>query len=238
MKDMKANKIIMSTLILLAAVFPMQIAAQWKVGATAGYDYNHYSIDTQYAYDLNFNNRGGATVGVLGEYGFKDWFGLRAELMYLQKGHKMDRLYNETRQQRRDNYLELPILARFSFGSEKIRGFLHAGGYVGYWMNSHVSGVERSLTYDPDKQIENEEPNMAFKYSHSYTFNSRRDNRFDAGLLGGIGVSYRVLPQLEVEVEGRCYYSLTSTTKDYMGYSKQPKYNTTVAIQAGIKYCF
>lgn len=239
MKDMKMKRIIISALILLAAIFPMQIAAQWKVGATAGYDYNHYSIDTQYAYDLNFNNRGGATVGVLGEYGFKDWFGLRAELVYLQKGHKMDRLYNETSQQRRDHYLEFPIMARFSFGSQKIRGFLHAGGYVGYWMTSHVKGVERSLTYNPDKQIEyEEEPNEIYSYKKSYVFDSRRDNRFDAGLLGGIGVSYRVLPQLEVEVEGRCYYSLTSTTKDYMEYSKQPRYNTTVAIQTGVKYCF
>lgn len=235
---MKANKIIMSALILLAAVFPMQIDAQWKVGVTAGYDYNFYSVDTQYAYDLNFGNRGGFTAGIIGEYGFRDWFGLRAELVYLQKGHKMDRLYNETRQQRRDNYLELPILARFSFGSEKIRGFLHAGGYVGYWMSSRIKGEEISLTYDPDKQIEGEKPNMAFKYSHSYTFNSRRDNRFDAGVVGGIGVGYRILPQLEVEVEGRCYYSLTSTTKDYMKYNKQPRYNTTVAIQTGVKYCF
>lgn len=235
---MKRNKITIITFFLLSAIFPMHIAAQWKVGATAGYDYNLYSIDTQYAYDLNFSNRSGATVGILGEYGFKDWFGLRAELVYLQKGYKMDRLYNETSQNRRDHYLELPIMARFSFGSQKIRGFLHAGGYVGYWMNSRVKGVERSLTYNPDKQIDDEEANELYAYDKPYDFDSRRDNRFDAGLVGGIGVSYRVLPQLEVEIEGRCYYGLTSTTKDYMKYMKQPRYNTTVAILAGVKYCF
>jgi len=205
---MKTNNIILLALILLSAIFPMPVAAQWKVGATVGYNYNHYALDTQYAYDLNYSERSGVTVGFLGEYGFNDWLGLRAELVYLQKGYKMDRLYNETSRQRRDHYLELPIMARFSFGSQKIRGFLHAGGYVGYWMNSRVKGAERSLTYDPDKQIEYEDANELYAYNKSYVFDSRRDNRFDAGLVGGVGVSYRVRPQLEVEMEGRCYYGL------------------------------
>lgn len=236
---MNAKKIILFTIFFISALFPMKMAAQWKVGAFAGYDYNHYSIDTQYAYDLNFKGRNGVTVGILGEYGFKDWLGVRCELVYLQKGHKMERLYNETKQKQRDNYLELPVMARFSFGSDKIRGLLHAGGYVGYWMSSRIKGEEKSLTYNPDKQIEyEEEPNEIYSYNKSYVFDSKRDNRFDAGLVGGLGASYRVLPQLEVEVEGRCYYSLTSITKDYMQYSKQPRYNTTITIIAEVKYCF
>lgn len=235
---MKTKKILLVALTLVSAIFPMSVAAQWKVGVTAGYDCNHYNIDTQYAYDLNFSDRSGVSVGVLGEYGLNDWFGLRAEFVYLQKGYKMDRLYNGTSQHRRDHYLELPIMARFSFGSQKIRGFLHAGGYVGYWNDSRVKGIERSLTYDPDKQIEYEEANELYAYNRPYAFESRRDNRFDAGLVGGVGVSYRVMPKLEVEVEGRSYYALTSTTKDYMKHTKQPQYNTTFTIQAGVKYCF
>lgn len=235
---MDAKKFILFTIIFISALFPMKMAAQWKVGAFAGYDHNHYVIDTQYAYDLNFKGRGGVTVGILGEYGFKDWLGVRAEFVYIQKGYKMDRLYDETWQQRRDNYLELPVMARFSFGSDKIRGFLHAGGYVGYWMNSRVKGSDMSLTYDPDKQIGHEDANEFYYYGRNYTFESRRDNRFDAGLTGGVGVSYRILPYLEVEAEGRCYHSLTSITKDYMKYSKQPQYNTTITLQVGVKYCF
>lgn len=235
---MDAKKFILFTIIFISALFPMSTAAQWKVGAFAGYDYNHYNIDTQYAYDLNFKGRAGVTIGMLGEYVFKDWLGVRAELVYLQKGHIMDRLYNETMQKRRDHYLELPVMARFSFGSDKIRGFLHAGGYVGYWMNSRVKGSELSLTYDPDKQIEYEDANEFVDYDHDYKFDKRRDNRFDAGLIGGIGLSYRILPYLEVEAEGRCYYSLTSITKNYMKHSKQPQYNTTITTQVSVKYCF
>ncbi|MFR5759029.1 MAG: hypothetical protein ACLUE2_14645 [Bacteroides cellulosilyticus] len=45
-------------------------------------------------------------------------------------------------------------------------------------------------------------------------------------------------PISRLEAEGRCYYALTSTTKDYMKHTKQPQYNTTFTIQAGVKYCF
>ena len=49
---MKQNNWIITALLLLAAIgLPDQAAAQWKVGLNAGYTYNSYSIDTQYAYD-------------------------------------------------------------------------------------------------------------------------------------------------------------------------------------------
>ena len=51
---MKQNKWIITGLLFFAAIFlPDQAAAQWKVGLNAGYTYNSYSIDTQYAYDLS-----------------------------------------------------------------------------------------------------------------------------------------------------------------------------------------
>ena len=225
--------------ILLMGWFPaLKANAQWKVGVEAGYDYNFYHIDTQYAYDFRYEGRGGFTLGVPVEYGILDWLALRADLTYLQRGYKMHRAYNKTFQNRRDVYLSLPVMARFSFGSEIVRGFLHAGGYVGYWLKSSLNGLEKSNTSDFDQLLNGKECDVFYPYNHDFSFNSKRDNRFDAGLVGGVGVSYRVLHQLEVEVEGRCYYGLTSTTKDYMKYGKQPRYNTTVALFAGVKYCF
>ena len=66
---MKQNKWIVTSLLLLAGcLLPDRAAAQWKVGVSAGYAYNQYSIDTQYAYDFNFDGRGGLTVGIPVEY--------------------------------------------------------------------------------------------------------------------------------------------------------------------------
>ena len=237
------NKILKKTvtatgMLLLAFFATSQAKAQWKAGVEAGYDYNFYHINTQYAYDFRYEGRDGFTIGIPVEYGILDWLAVRADLTYLQRGYKMSRVYNETFQKRRDHYISLPIMARFTFGGSKVKGFLHAGGYVGYWLKSSLDGREESNTSDFDKLMNGEDGNVFYPYRHDYRFNSKRDNRFDAGVVGGIGVSYRVLPQLEIEVEGRCYYGLTSTTKDYMEYVKLPRYNTTVAVLAGVKYCF
>ena len=140
---MKQNKWIVTSLLLLAGcLLPDRAAAQWKVGVSAGYAYNQYSIDTQYAYDFNFDGRGGVTVGIPVEYGILDWLAVRADFVYLQKGYSMQRAYDQGFRDRRDHYLSLPVMARFSFGGEKLRGFLHAGGYMGYWRG-------RVLPYPP-----------------------------------------------------------------------------------------
>lgn len=238
-EDMKRNKWIAACLLLLAGtLLPDRAAAQWKVGVNAGYTYNHYSIDTHYAYDFNYDGRGGLTVGIPVEYGILDWLAVRADLSYLQKGYSMDRAYDQTCRDRRDHYLSLPVMARISFGSEKVRGFLHAGGYMGYWMKSRVKGVEQSVSSLLEDVFNDKDEGIFVAYDNEYTFNSTRDNRLDAGLVGGVGVCYRLCPRIELEAEGRCYYALTSIAKEYMKHTKQPQYNTTFALQVGVKYCF
>ena len=38
-------------------------AAKWYMGFMGGYDYNAYSIETNYAYDMRYKGRGGLTIG-------------------------------------------------------------------------------------------------------------------------------------------------------------------------------
>ena len=233
-----AKKSAITIALVLIALLAFQAKAQWAVGVEAGYDYNSHHLNTQYAYDFRYEGRGGLTIGIPIEYRIFNWFAVRADLTYIERGFKMHRKYNETFQNRRDHYLSLPIMARFMFGSQRIKGFLHAGGYVGYWLKSSLDGCEMSLTSIFDGMENKNNGKVFYSYQKDYTFNPTRDNRFDAGLAGGIGVSYRILPRLEVEIEGRCYYGLTSTTKHYMKHVKQSRFNTTIAVLAGIKYCF
>ena len=189
---MKQNKWIVTSLLLLAGcLLPDRAAAQWKVGVSAGYAYNQYSIDTQYAYDFNFDGRGGVTVGIPVEYGILDWLAVRADFVYLQKGYSMQRAYDQGFRDRRDHYLSLPVMARFSFGGEKLRGFLHAGGYMGYWADSRVKGTEISWDNLIDDFLADNESFVFAPYDRRYEFISKRDNRFDAGLVGGVGVEIK-----------------------------------------------
>lgn len=210
-------------------------AAQWRVGVTAGYSSNTLSMDTGYAYDLRYEARGGFTVGIPVQYDFFEWFGLRADLVFVQKGQKMHRtdIYNKLHTDTRNNYLQLPVMASFSFGGQRVRGFLNAGGYVGGWLSSRREGV--MLRFFSDEAGDDTgmiSPENRYEFDERAPFDSRRDNRFEAGLVGGVGVSYRVAPRIEVQAEWRCYYALTDMQKNYMKF-QTPRYNTTFVVQVG-----
>lgn len=192
-------------------------------------------MDTGYAYDMRYEERGGFTVGIPVQYDFFDWLGVRAEVSFVQKGHKMHRtdVWNKLHTDTRNNYLHVPVMARFSFGGQRVRGFLNAGGYIGGWLSSHRKGL--AYRYFGDGSDDNSgwiTPGNSYEFDEKVPFDSRRDNRFEAGLAGGIGVACRVAPRVEVEVEGRCYYALTDMQKAYMKF-QTPRYNTTFVIQAG-----
>ena len=71
----------------------------------------------------------------------------------------------------------------------------------------------------------------------TWEFDSKRDNRFDAGLIAGAGITLELYRGLSLFAEGRYYYGLTDMQKQYMTFMV-PHYNSTLAIQGGISYTF
>jgi hypothetical protein len=67
-------------LALLALTLPTLASAQWRVGVNGGADFNHYTINTQFQSDYQYKDRWGCTFGVMGQYDFYNWLGVRAEL--------------------------------------------------------------------------------------------------------------------------------------------------------------
>lgn len=215
----------------MAAIFTIcgstTALAQWCVGVTGGVDYNVHSMDLQYMADFNMQGRWGATLGITGQYNFSNWLGVRADLNWSQKNYRQYRsVLNEVNYKYRNNYLQLPIMASFSFGGQKLRGFCNLGVYGGYWMNSSRSGSDINTftqrTYDFSEKVE---------------FNNERDQRWDCGLVGGVGLEYRLWKHWALQGEVRYYYSTTSTRKQYMRV-KDYRYNGTTAIQLGASYIF
>ncbi len=223
---MKTKKLLFTAAMLMATTSAM---AQWRIGATVGAANNKLGIDTQYQYDWRYDSRWGVQVGINGQYDFTDWLGVRAELGFQQRGYTMRRTeypVGAVSYKYRDNYLTLPVMASFSFGGEKVRGFLNAGVYGGYWLNSHVKGTD----FDTD----NEE---VWPIDTSVSFDSRRDQRFDFGYVGGVGVEYRFAEHWAAQVEARYYYSVVSKKKQYQA-TKDHQYNNTLSLTGGISYIF
>lgn len=223
---MKSEQLFLAAAMFLAATPAM---AQWRVGVNVGAAINKLGIDTQYQYDWRYDTRHGVQVGVTGQYNFVDWFGIRTELGLQQRGYTMRRteyMVDKVRYKYRDNYLTLPVMVSFSFGGKAVRGFLNAGVYGGYWLNSRVKGADFDIDIEQDYPI-----------NTSVHFDSRRDQRLDFGYVGGVGVEYHFAKHWAAQVEARYYYSVVSKKKQYQA-TKDYQYNSTLTLTGGIFYIF
>lgn len=211
----------------MALMLPTLAFAQWRVGVNGGADYNHTTISKHYMTDYQWDDRWGVTLGVMGQYDVNDWLGLRAEFDWTQKNYRLTRqFFSEVDYKYVNNYLQLPVMASFSFGAERLRGFCNAGVYGGYWLTSGREGMDfNSFT------------GKAYEFSEDLKFNDERDQRLDFGFVGGMGVEYRFGQHWAAQAEVRYYYSTVSTQKDYMHLS-DPRYNSTLGLQASLWYCF
>ncbi len=190
--------------------------------------HNNLVTSTGYRPFSKYEDRGGFVAGVPLGYKITDWFSVYAELSAVQKNYRFTRTefypgpmsyYHNVR----NTYMQLPVMARFSFGGKNLRGFCALGGFVGFWAGSHIKG----LNFDSD--------DMPYKYDEKFSFDKRRDNRVEAGLTAGAGLEYNLKNFCTFVVEGRFYYGLTDLQKNYM-LQQIPRYNSTVVVQAGVHF--
>lgn len=214
-------------LTLMALILPTLAFAQWRVGVNLGASCNHPTIDKQYMTDLQYKDRWGVTFGLTGQYDFTDWLGVRTELNWTQKNYRQTRaVIDEQDYKYLNNYLLLPVMASFSFGSEKVRGFCNVGVYGGYWLNSTREGSDFNSFSDTH-----------YSFSEKVEFNKDQDQRWDCGLVGGLGMEYRFCARWAAQVEARYYYSTTSIRKEQPHF-KDKRYFSTLGLQAGAVYFF
>ena len=225
-------------LILLCGLCYLSGTAQnkWRVGASAGADYNWYSLNKNYQTDYRYDGAWGWSAAVFGQYNFLNWLGLRAELEATDRNYRFYRtgMYDATNIIYHNTYVLLPVMAQFCFGPSvyqaEVRsglyGFVNLGIYAGYWAAGQQTGTWYETLADVVMNID--EP---------YRFQSEKDQRADFGLAGGLGLGYRFSEHWEIHLEGRCYYSFLSTVKPYMRV-KDSRYNTTLGLRAGFAYIF
>lgn len=219
-------------LICLLSLFPLCMHAQWAVGMSGGLNYNTPSVSKGYATDMTFEGSNGFNVGIIGRYQFIDWLAVRADLRLNTRNYKMQRHYyliKDIYTKHRDTYMHLPVTADLSFGGQKLRGHVYLGGYVGYWLNAHRNG----------NAIQESTEGVGIVYQsfdEDMNFDSNRDNRFNAGAIGGLGLSYLLTKHWEVMAEWLYFYDLTKSNKTYS--VSNPRYNSTSDFNIGIMYNF
>ena len=201
-------------------------ARGWYLGFMLGGTNNRLDVSYARASGTWYADRG-VDFELVAGYQFNQWFGIRTGLGALTKNYITDLevsyvdVSDVYRTYYRDTYLQLPLLADLSLGSEDVRLHFMFGGYAAYWLTQWRHGYVY-VADDPRPFV-----------GDAYHFVEGYDNRFDAGLAGGIGLSLRVSPAFQLHFEGDYYHGLVSTAK-----SPYKTYNRTWTFGMGLTYHF
>lgn len=196
------------------------------LGFTLGGTNNRMVVDYARTAGKWYADRG-VNFEVVAGYQFNQWFGIRSGLGVLTKNYITDLEINyidisdEYRTYYRDVYLQLPLMADLSVGGEDVRIHFRFGGYAAYWLSQWRHGYVY-VADDPRPFV-----------GDAYHFVEGYDNRFDAGLAGGLGLGLRVSPAWQLHFEGNYYHGFISTAK-----SPYKTYNRTWTFGMGATYHF
>ena len=201
-------------------------ARGWYLGFFLGGTTNSMKVEYYRNSGTWYTDRGVDFEALVG-YQFNQWFGIRSGLAVLSKNYITDLqvtyidISDVYRTFYRDVYLQLPLMADLSVGGEDVRIHFKFGGYAAYWLSQWRHGYVY-VADDPRPFV-----------GDAYHFVEGYDNRFDAGLAGGIGLSLRVSPAWQLHFAGDYYHGLVSTAK-----TPYKTYNRTWTFGMGMTYHF
>jgi hypothetical protein len=168
--------------VILLLIPATSMAQIWYVGPKAGATFSNYKSRTPWKEVTNI----GYSAGVTAFKQINNNFGLGLELQYIQKGY-YHKICNTITDQLDANYLEVPVLADYSFlipGLKNFKAHANVGVYAAYWMSAKY----RMEGYDQN--------------SEEFDFKKNGARRFDFGPLAGGRIEY-VLRNASVSLDFR-----------------------------------
>ena len=234
---MKKNylKIIAVVLLCWTAVEAnAQMYHKWTIGAKGSWNWTNIDRSSMGRIDETYSPLGSFDFGIQAKYAFTNWLAIRADLDIMSRSFRMDRnlhYLDPVYTKYSNDYLMLPLMADFSFGGEKLRGHAFCGGFGAYWVTANIEGKTYWMT---DYYVYFDD------FKGKREFNSE-DQRFIAGAVGGLGLSYAFLsmPEMDmaISLDALYYYDLVSHHKGYAHLS-DPRYLNTLSLTLGILWSF
>ncbi|MDX1686323.1 MAG: porin family protein [Saprospiraceae bacterium] len=223
----------MRNLILLAAALMTAhiSTAQWSMGPKVEYSVTNVTVDgvADLAPDPEFMNN--YSLGVYANYDFGQGFSIQPELLFKQKGFVIREDFPVNifefeipvgvEARTRIKYLELPVMARYSFG-EKIKGYIEGGPALGYAVDADIKERAHLLV---DINIGEQDIDLQ---NDLY-------NRWEASGIVGAGMSIPA-GQVTFDLGVRYQHSITDLLDDPIIDIRLRNYG--VSFGAGVKYKF
>lgn len=245
MKPTRLKQMIMYAGCAIALCCYSSAKAQFSIGVQGGYANNYLLTNASNLISTEYKPLQGFSVAIPLEYAVTDWFSIKAAPGFTQKNYRMQRtgFYYGVYQDNTNGYIQLPLTAQFSFGGEKLRGFVEGGGYAGYWMTAHIKGRMPNILNQPayTNTTSNEQANNVFEeftpyeYNEKYTFDKTKDNRMEFGVLAGAGISYQLTDKYKLFGEATYFNGLTDQQKKYQT-NQVPRYNQTYVFSLGFMF--
>ena len=224
------------TLVCLLGLAALAVQAQFtitpKVGVTAS------TVGRSKAYNDGVEADGGSrplsigfSAGVAFAIPVGDIFSIQPEILYTQKGFKEK--YDDDYFQSKINYVEIPVLLKFTFGEEdELRFFGYVGPYVGYALNGSIIFKEGGEKNTLKSKFGDEPANYT---GDDLYIPTNEVNRLDIGAYIGAGISYPLGPGA-LSLEGRYGYGFTNFDKDSSGQASKEdlkSQNRTIGVFLG-----
>lgn len=202
------KKLLAIVLLLTPLVTTAQI---WYFGPKSGATFSNYRSTTPWKEVANV----GFTAGVAGFKQINSHLGLGVELQYIQKGY-YHKICNTITDRLDANYLEIPVLADYSFlipGMKNFKAHANVGFYTAYWL----SGKYRMKGFDVA--------------SEDFNFADNDASRFDFGPLAGGRIEY-ILRNASLSLDFRYELGVLDMQKSDRGNLA----NTNRAVVLGLSY--
>ena len=193
--------------------------AQWSVGISVGYDYNMLKYDMQWVERSRYSGYAGQMIEMPVTLRVNEWMNMVCGLSIQEKGYVFD--YLAEKNNRQDVYVTMPIMMGTSVGGSRVKSFCNIGGYASYWLSSCYKGI--ALMHS-----------SAETFYYKKDFVRGEDNRIEAGLAMGMGISYDD-SEWKWFLAANYYHALTN---QYISPAQihAPAYNRTITFQVGVMY--
>ena len=226
---MKMKKLIVSSLACLLTLPMMAQLGEERHNLAVGVNLGMNMAQVEFTPLIKQKSLNGMGFGMTARYISEKYFnmicGIQAEINYTQRGWK-ENIEDGTGNtySRIMNYVEVPLLAHLAFGKDAldkgVKFFVNMGPQVAFFLNEKEKMSEK---WDPSNR-----PNGV-----NQQYGKLVENKFDYGLLGGIGM------ELSTGVghfllEGRYFYGLA----DFWGSSKKDDFGRSGHSYMGVKLTY
>lgn len=215
----------LNILLVLVLLFSMNGYAQITLTPRVGTTFSTIAFSDLIEEDLETGNNKQSAIGFIAGaevgFGISDMFSIQTGLNFTQKGTEYE--LGGVTSTITTNYLEIPLLARVHFGSDKIKGYVNAGPSLGLGLNGKVKAEGFGVSFEEDITFGDGDGEDDFF-----------ENSIDLGLQFGAGIGYLLGPgQIVLDLRYGLGLSNLFETPDGFDRSDFKSTNNVFAISLG-----